>query len=89
MQKVNTLSDDGEYPIVEAGMLVRWGEKVRGKADPKNESVSKVENVWIDEDGAVQLVVTDSHQNTPEDEHSISLQDLYGRMERQEFEVLD
>lgn len=86
MEQVKTLADGGEHPIIEPGVLIEWGEHRRGVP---NESVSEIKKVWIDEDGEVQLVVTDTHENTPEGNHGISLGDLHTRMKLQDYQVLD
>jgi len=52
------------------------------------DSVTTIQEVYVDEDGNTQLVVVDTHKTTPNGAHTIALQDLYDRLDFQDYKIL-
>jgi len=67
-----------EYPVIESDTFVDWDDG----------SVTEIKSLYVDEDTNVQLRVIDTHENTPIGKHTISLDDLYERMDFTQYEII-
>jgi hypothetical protein len=76
------------YPLIEAGVTIRWNAPAKTTGMSSVDSVTKIQEVYVDEDGHTQVVVVDTHKTTPNGAHTITLQDLYERFDFQDYTVL-
>jgi len=77
-----------EYPIIEEGVTIRWEAPAKTSGMNTVDSVTTIQDVYVDEDGNTQILIVDTHKTTPNGAHTISLQDLYERLNFQDYTVL-
>ena len=78
MEEITMQPPKEEYPVIESDTFVDWDDG----------SVTEIKSLYVDEDTNVQLRVIDTHENTPIGEHTISLDDLYERMDFTPYEII-
>lgn len=76
------------YPLIEEGVTIRWEAPAKTSGMSSVDSVTTIQEVYVDEDGNTQLVVVDTHKTTPNGAHTIALQDLYDRLDFQDYKIL-
>jgi hypothetical protein len=77
-----------EYPVIETDVEILWKAPAHTTGMVRADSVTTVRDVFVDEDGVTQVAVVDTHTNTPNGRHTISIQDLYERMTFQDYDVI-
>jgi hypothetical protein len=76
------------YPKIEAGVTIRWNAPAKTTGMSSVDSVTTIQEVYVDEEGYTQVVVVDTHKTTPNGAHTIEIQDLYERLDFQDYTIL-
>jgi len=77
-----------EYPIIEEGVTIRWEAPAQTTGMSSVDSVTTIQEVYVNEDGITQVAVVDTHKTTPNGRHTITIDDLYDRLDFQDYKIL-
>ena len=77
-----------EYPVIERDVRIQW--KAPAHTDDMNhaDSVTTIKDVFVNEDGVTNVAVVDTHTSTPDGRHAVTIDDLYERMNFQDYRIL-
>lgn len=71
-----------DYPILQTDTIVEW----LGGSDHFPDLV-RIEDMWVDKDGDVQLRITETHPDTMPSPRTIALSDLHEQLEWREYRI--
>jgi len=88
MEEIPSGPVEEEYPVIETDVEILWKAPAHTTGMVRADSVTTVRDVFVDEDGVTQVAIVDTHTNTPNGRHTISIEDLYERMTFQDYDVI-
>jgi hypothetical protein len=88
MEEIPSGPLEEEYPVIERDVRIQWKAPAHTDGMNQADSVTTIKDVFVNEDGVTNVAVVDTHTSTPDGRHTVTIDDLYERMNFQDYRIL-